>query len=60
MALFKMAKAKVYSKFIAAVLTGALGLGATMGLDLAPGTKELVMSLVPFIGAVFVYWVPNG
>ena len=60
MALFKMSKARLYRKFIASVLTGAIGLGATMGLDLDPGTKEMVMATVPFIASVFVYYVPNG
>lgn len=49
-----------YNKALVALATGLFGLAAAFGLDVSIQAQQAILGLVPFIGTVLVYVVPNS
>ena len=48
-----------YSKAIAAIAAAAIQLLANFGIEVSPNVLGIINSLVPVLGAVLVYAIPN-
>jgi hypothetical protein len=48
-----------YNKALVAIVTAVVSLLANFGIDVSPAALGVVNTLVPVVGAVLVYAIPN-